>query len=206
MATFTVGKNLSGQKSIPPLKSDPKSIMARLNAARDAFWFSVAGYALLTREPTKSAISEFSVILSNKEINVVDQNEKGYTPGVHAHRVNFQDFLSESAAREVLEKSQGTMISESLSIVEEFAKANKLIGEMHRQDWHKFATHYRNACSHGNKWFFKSAKGWPVTWRNMTLEHRMHGQSTIGFLGWVDGLQLGSQMTMFVQDSNSSTS
>lgn len=206
MFGFTVGKDLSGEKANPALTLDQQAVVERLNAVRDAFWFSVAGYALLTQEPTKSAIQDFSVVLSNSALTVVGKDESDSHLGALKHRVNFLDDISEPAAREVVEKTLGVMISASLSLVEEYATKNKVLGKLHAQTWWKFAKHCRNAYSHGHKWHFTSEKGFPVTWRNLTLVHAMHGITITGFLQWFDGLQLGSEMQRFVQDSLESES
>lgn len=200
MYSFTVGKDLSGKRATPPLTLDQQAVLERLNAVRDAFWFSVAGYALLTQNPTKSAIRDYSEVLSNSGLNVIKKDESDSHLGVLKYRVNFLNDISEPAALELVEIALRTMISESLSIVEEFAAKNGVKDKLHKEQWWKFSKHCRNAFSHGNKWHFSSQKGFPVQWENLTLVHQMNGQSVIGFLKWFDGLKLGSQMSIFVQN------
>ena len=95
MVSFTVGKDLSGRKTNPALTLDQQAVIERLNAVRDAFWFSIAGYALLTQEPTKTAILNYSVVLSNSGLTVIAKGEPDSHLGVLKHRVNFINDISE---------------------------------------------------------------------------------------------------------------
>ncbi|MEJ8568998.1 hypothetical protein [Elongatibacter sediminis] len=201
MIGITIGKDLSGKKSNPALTLDQQTVLERLSAIRDSIWFSVAGYALLTQNPTKSAIRDYSVVLANSGLTVIRKDEPDSQLDALKQRVNFLEDVSEPAAREVVERILGVMISDSFDLVLEFATKNRVLGKLHREEWFLFAKHYRNAVAHGNKWHFKSEKGFPVEWRKMTLVHPMHGKPITGFLKWFDGLQLGSQMAGFVQSS-----
>jgi predicted DNA-binding protein (MmcQ/YjbR family) len=194
--TLTVGKNLSGQKQEVTAGTDQQAFIQRLNAAREAFWFSLAAYALLTQDPARSAISGFSVKVDDHDFRVIRRESEELTPGRHSYRVNFIEDVSEPAAREVVHKAFEKMITDSFELVRAYAKSHDLEKEMRGQSWYRFARIYRNALSHDKTWPLDNKD--PVRWRNLIVNIDMEGQPVRGFLSWMKGLQLGAEMTNFV--------
>lgn len=169
--------------------------LALLKKARDSFWFSLGAYALLTKEPAMSEISKYDIsIYEGGEINVSEiGSEEPFRTG---YTIGFNAGLGDLAARYVVDNSFRQMIIDSNHAVRAYVKLNS--ADVVDLPEVKFIRHYRNAIAHNGQWNFDSAKDLPLTWRNRTLTMDMNHQSIEGYLNWFEGLQLCSQLNIFI--------
>lgn len=171
------------------------SALLRLKSARDAFWFSLGAYALLTNEPSRSELSKFAIQLD--EFNNIAANRGEPSPNRgNSYTIGFNAALDAASAKRIVEYSFRQMIIESFETAKEFEAKNTL--SLSSEPWYEFARHYRNGLAHNGRWSFRSAKGLPLTWRNRTIDANLQGMSLDGFLTWFEGLQLCAQMNISI--------
>jgi hypothetical protein len=180
---------------------DRPTATQRLNGTRDAFWFSLGAYALLTEEPSRSQLAAFSIQISELNTIYVSQGTASPSKGKGTtYTIGFNAGLDRRSAQSVVEHSFRQMLLQSFETTKEYAKESglKLSGE----SWYEFARHYRNAVAHNGKWDIRAVngtvKGLPLTWKNKTVVASLHGTPIDGYLNWYEGLQLCAQMINFV--------
>jgi hypothetical protein len=167
----------------------------RLTGTRDAFWFSLGAYALLTEEPSRSQLATYNIQVSDLSTISVSQGGTPSTSGT-SYTIGFNAGLDHSSAQRVVEYSFRQMLLQSFETTKEYAKFNSL--KLSGEPWYEFARHYRNAIAHDGKWDIRSDKGLPLIWRNKKVEIGMHGTAIDGYLNWFEGLQICAQMINFV--------
>ena len=173
--------------------SSKQASLSKLKNSRDAFWFSLGAYALLTKEPAASQVAGYDISVTNTDVLVGPRDaQDSYQLGM-SYRIGFNSSLPREAALSVVQSTFLAMISDSYEACKAAAPA-----EIKNQDWYHFARHLRNAISHNGRWHFQNNAGLPATWRRMTIDQSMHGKEIGGFIGWFDGLQLGATMQLFV--------
>jgi len=172
--------------------------IAELKIARDGFLFSLGAYALLTKEPASSELSRYGIKVCEDGNIVVSENEQSHHRGT-SYTICFNDGLSESAAKSVVDASFKKMIIDSNHVIQKHKKENNI--NISEPTAFRFIRHYRNAIAHNGRWSLHSAKDLPITWRNRTLTFDMNNQSIDGFLTWFEGLQLCAQLILYLDQS-----
>jgi len=167
----------------------------KLKQSRDSFIFSLGAYALLTKEPAASLISEYSISATNIDLSVNAAHEDFKPAQGVSYRFEFGRSIPQSAAMAVVQNSFYSMLSDSFEACKA-ASPEKIKDE----EWYSLARHLRNAISHNGRWHFLSPNGFPVGWRSLKVDYAMQGKSIDGFVGWYDGLQLNAVMYMSMQD------
>lgn len=179
--------------------TDRNSALSSLKKARDAFWFSLGGYALLTQEPARSIVSSYEIDVLNDNINVRAKGVKDEDRRGTRYTIGFGAALDISSVKGVLERTMRFMLVESFEVTLKYAKHNHLMDDLRSREWYEFSRHLRNAYAHGGRWDLLKRQRLPATWRRLTIDVSMHDQPVVdGFIGWFDALQLGSSMSLFV--------
>ena len=169
--------------------------IAELKAARDGFWFSLGAYALSTKEPAKYELSRYGIKIYEDGNIIVSENEPSHPRG-NNYTIGFNDGLSESAAKGVVDASFKRMIIDSNHTIRKFAKENNV--DLSESTAFQFIRHYRNAIAHDARWDLRSPKNLPIAWRNRILTFDMNNQPIDGFITWFEGLQLCAQLNLLV--------
>lgn len=173
--------------------------LSRLKRARDAFWFSLGGYALLTQEPARSIVSDYEIDVRNDGIDVRSKRAPHEGRRGTRYTIAFSAALDPSAVKDVIERTMRFMLVESFGVTLKYAEENRFTDDLRSRDWYHFARHLRNAYAHGGRWNLLNKKNLPATWRRLTIDPSLHDQVVAdGFIGWFDALQLGASMTLFV--------
>lgn len=173
--------------------SSKQASLSKLKRSRDSFWFSLGAYALLTKEPAASQVDGYDISVTNSDLLVRPRGARDSLRSGMSYRIGFNSSLPEDAALTVVQSTFYAMLSDSYEACKAAAPA-----EIKNQEWYHFARHLRNAISHNGRWHFQNGTGLPTTWRRMTVDQSMNGSEIGGFIGWFDGLQLGSTMQLFV--------
>ena len=169
-----------------------EAALSKLKRTRDSFWFSLGAYALLTKEPAKSQVAGYSIVVTNNDLTVEPKGATTQHGGI-SYRIEFNSSITQDSALSVVQQTFYSMLTDSYEATKSAAP------ELHKtQDWYHFARHLRNAISHNGRWHFQNSVGLPTQWRHLAIDSSMHGQPVEGFIGWYDGLQLGAVMQLFV--------
>ena len=174
---------------------DRTTATQRLSGTRDAFWFSLGAYALLTEEPSRSQLASFNIQISELNTITVSQGAMPSSRGT-TYRIGFNAGLDHESAKRVVEHSFRQMLLQSFETTKEYARASGL--SLFGEPWYEFARHYRNAVAHDGRWDIRNVTGLPLTWRNKTIVAALNGTRIDGYLNWFEGLQLCAQMINFV--------
>ena len=163
---------------------------------RDAFWFSLGAYALLTQEPSRSQLSLFTIQVSELDTIAVGTGSLPLPSRGTSYTIGFNSALDTASARRVVEHTFRQMILQSFEVTKAYASSSD--PGVITEPWFQFARQYRNAVAHSGRWDIRSRNGLPLVWRRKTVSFELHGSSIDGYLTWYEGLQLCAQMINFV--------
>ena len=170
-----------------------QAALQKLKAARDSFWFSLGAYALLTKEPARTEVANFSISVTNQELLVEPKTAVVPQRIGTSYRIEFNSSIPDESALSVVQRTFYAMITDSYDAAK---SASEL--QLKAQDWYHLARHLRNAIAHNGRWHFQNLSGLPCKWRHLVIDSSMQDQPIQGFIGWYDGLQLGAVMQLFV--------
>lgn len=126
-------------------------------------------------------------------------------PGETARRgisntIRFQGVIPKGAAESMMGVVYEKMITDSVEATRMYARSVGELDVLIQEQWFAVAQHLRHAFSHGGKWTFRHGHPpLPATWNyKFTVTKDMNGSPARGFLPWMWGEMLCSQMTLYV--------
>jgi hypothetical protein len=176
---------------------DATATLQALQRTREAFWFTLGAYALLTADATRTQLSNYEISISNEQLSVAQRGE-GKRHGDSGYTVAFGAALASGAAKSIVEQAFRQMILTTYELTIGFAKRHKLQSLITSEQWYGVARHYRNALAHSGRWHFTDNRGLPALWRSKVVDQTLRGQPVDGYLGWYDGLQMCAEMINFI--------
>ena len=172
---------------------------------RDIFDLSVGAYALLTEEPARSELSQYTIRYNEVGEFQATKSEPRPVGGASSYQISFRDTDYRVAAKALVERTQRQAIIESLALVRDFSKGTAIWDKLNSEPWFNFALLYRNAVAHNGRWLLveqKDLNRLPVTWCSFTIDRSLNEKNIDGCINLWEARQLLARMETYLIDQH----